>query len=119
MVVVDMDLTTGVQINFIRLKGNGVLASWDATDPSNPGGSAWLIDLRINGTTIFPAGAANQINIADGATAEQSGFRFATANLPYLDGDILTMNIINAAPLSPRRMLLLHLNLKPTLAAGE
>lgn len=118
-VVVDTDLTTGVQINFIRLKGNGVLASWDAADPSNPGGSAWLIDLRINGTTVFPAGAANQINIADGITAEQGGFRFATDNLPYSDGDVLTMDIISAAPLAPRRMLLVHLNLKPTLAAGE
>jgi hypothetical protein len=116
---VDTDFATGVQPNYIRLKGNGVIASWDARDPENPGGSAWLIDLLLDGVSIFPSGSSNKINIADGDTSEQGGFRFLSDNLPYLDGQLLTMNVITAGPTSPRRNVVVHLNLKPTLAAGE
>lgn len=112
-------LTVGLQPNFIRFKGNGVIQSWDARFPTDPPtGASVIIDLLKNGVSIFPAGTVNEINIPDGDTNEQDGFGFVSANLAYSDGDLLTMNVIQVGSTNPGSSAVVHLNLIPTLAAG-
>lgn len=102
---------TGLQPNTLRMRGSGVFSSWDArflTDP--PTGDDIVIDFLLNGASIFPA--ANRITIPDGDTTEQTGNVFTAENLPYADGDVIQMNIIQAGTTTPGANGLVHLNVK-------
>lgn len=114
---IDTNLIAAVQPNTYRFRGSGIIASWDArtlTDP--PTGASLIIDLLLNGTSIFPAGNPAKINIGDGVTAEQGGFIFVSQNLAYSDGDVMTMSIIQVGSTTPGKNGLVHLNLKPNAA---
>lgn len=109
--------------NTYRFLGSGVIASWDARMlPFPPAGSDVIVDLLKNGVSIFrassPFSQSDVIVIPDGSTAEQSGFRFVSDNLAYADGDVLTAVIIQVGSSTPGKFLLVHLNLKPSLAVA-
>jgi hypothetical protein len=116
-------LATGVQPQYYRFRGSGVISSWDfiaVNDP--PEGASIIIDMVLspaatpeyaNGTSIFPSGDANKIVIPDGDSSEQNGFRFVTDSISYADGDYLYLNVIQVGSTNPGSNLLGHLNLKP------
>jgi hypothetical protein len=124
-IAIGVDLTTVAADtpNTYRFQGSGVIASWDARMLLNPpAGADVIVDLLKNGVSIFPTESpvtyASKIHIPDGSSAEQSGFRFTADNLPYSDGDILTAVIIQVGSTTPGKNLLIHLNLKPSLAVA-
>ncbi len=112
---IDQSIFVGLQPNTLRLRGSGVIGGWDARFYTNPPvGSDIVIDLLLNGTSIFPPGY--EITIPDGASAEQSGIVFTSENLSYVDGDIIQMNILQVGSTTPGKNGLIHVNYKPNTA---
>lgn len=87
------------------------IASWDWWFPSNPPtGASYIVDILLNGTSIFATGNANKINVPAGSTSVQTGIQFVTNNIRVYDGDVLSINVIQVGSTNPGGYSLGHLN---------
>ncbi len=63
-----------------------------------PVGAALIVDMLVNGTSIWNSNPSNRVQIADGATTgTQTSFDTTT----LADGDLLTVNIIQVGSGTP------------------
>src|SRR6185369_2609895 len=119
-VTIELDLTgagnvVGVQPQFYTMQGGGLFVSWDMQFESGfePTGEDFIMDVTMDGASIFPTGDANKIVVPEGSTAQATGFAFVSANLAFANAQKLKMNIIQAAGTSYG---VGHLNLMPNTA---
>lgn len=105
--------SAGLLTGFAEVQTDGVIASWDGQFPVDPPtGADMQMDILLNGTSIFPTGAANTAVIPDGQTSQATGIRFVTDNIQVARGDIVTLNCLQSG--TGAKDGVFHLNIKVT-----
>ncbi len=105
-------ISTGVVPGFesIPVVPGGVsLDSWDFRFLDAPLGSDVIIDILVDGSSIFPVGNANKPHIPAGSTDTVSGFNFLTPGQRYAGGEAVQFNIIQVGSTSAGRLGTGHL----------
>lgn len=108
-------LTIGTDLaNPVIIQRSGIVQSAMAAAKTAPTGQDAIIDIKINGVSIFRAGMANHLIIPDGSTAVQTKTDFSAGILIVNPGDVLTVDVEQVGSTVAGQDLTVYLSILPT-----
>lgn len=112
-------LQTGPILNTYKVPGKqegqrvGVISSWDIIARTTPPeGADIVIDVFLNGVSIFFDDDEDKIVLPDGTDTLVVGYVFRELNIPVYTGDIITAEVLQVGSDEPGKDIVFHVTMR-------